>query len=441
MHIGYRPTKGAQVSRISCQSISPEEFFATYVAQRRPVVIEGLLNQPDVRFSAWSNEYLIKRAGAAIVQIEEKGASGSFGTGKQRLRMPFGDFVKKLDAGVDNLYLTTQYDEGEDETPRLSDLLPAPVSHLLGDFPLSPALLPTLVPQQINMWMGHSRSGTSSGLHCDYHDNLYHLVRGSKRFLLFAPSDAPNVYLHGELVRIHPNGLIAFEKGIRSDGAPIDQVVRWHSAEAERQLAERRKRGEASKRDEEDAEDAEADEALEAALGGAEDEWADDFAALAGEVQDTDEEQHPTKARKRKGNESKKRENKKKAAEKAASNNSTEPPSFSRVDPITLQSLLRSPVFPRLADACRMEVELREGDALYLPASWLHCVESCSANSGSHLAFNYWYEGGIHACMRCVSLKHLPFCRFHPPSTSSFASPYDDNFWASRFESLKSQIK
>lgn len=65
-----------------------------------------------------------------------------------------------------------------------------PVTQLMGDFPLRPALMGHLVPQNFNIWMGRSKEGTSSGLHHDYHDNLYILVRGKKRFRFYSPADA-----------------------------------------------------------------------------------------------------------------------------------------------------------------------------------------------------------------------------------------------------------
>lgn len=35
-----------------------------------------------------------------------------------------------------------------------------------------------------NVWIGSSADGSSSGLHHDFHDNLYSLLRGRKRFRL-----------------------------------------------------------------------------------------------------------------------------------------------------------------------------------------------------------------------------------------------------------------
>lgn len=66
-------------------------------------------------------------------------------------------------------------------------------------------------PLQINLWMGVSESGSSSGLHHDFHDNLYVLLRGRKRFRLFDPSMAAAMYLHGTLAHVHANGRIVYK--------------------------------------------------------------------------------------------------------------------------------------------------------------------------------------------------------------------------------------
>ena len=60
-------------------------------------------------------------------------------------------------------------------------------------------------------------AGASSGLHHDYHDNLYILLRGRKRFRLFPPDHAHRLYTHGAIACIHPNGRIVY-KGQVSEG-------------------------------------------------------------------------------------------------------------------------------------------------------------------------------------------------------------------------------
>jgi hypothetical protein len=64
-------------------------------------------------------------------------------------------------------------DEDDDEDlPPVMNPLPTPMHLLRRDVPMRLQLLPTLVPQQLNVWMGNSVSGSSSGLHHDFHDNL-----------------------------------------------------------------------------------------------------------------------------------------------------------------------------------------------------------------------------------------------------------------------------
>lgn len=53
-------------------------------------------------------------------------------------------------------------------------------------------------------------AGSSSGLHHDFHDNLYILLRGRKRFRLWSPDHAPQLYTHGHLECVHPNGRIIY---------------------------------------------------------------------------------------------------------------------------------------------------------------------------------------------------------------------------------------
>ena len=73
--------------------------------------------------------------------------------------------LRRLDSRSNDHYLTTQdVKEGH--------LIAPPLTALAEELPFRPALLGTLVPQSINMWVGHSREPSSSGLHHDFHDNL-----------------------------------------------------------------------------------------------------------------------------------------------------------------------------------------------------------------------------------------------------------------------------
>jgi hypothetical protein len=168
------------------------------------------------------------------------------------------------------------------------------VAQLAAPLPLRPALMGNLVPQSINIWMGAARegarprgglvpaclpaclfvcmpaflsaclsfpphqtphrwghacltgdppafppppppnAGSSSGLHHDFHDNLYVLLRGRKRFRLWAPQQARAMYTHGALRKVHANGRIVYQgQGqVLADGSEAADVAAWRKRSA-----------------------------------------------------------------------------------------------------------------------------------------------------------------------------------------------------------------
>jgi hypothetical protein len=79
-----------------------------------------------------------------------------------------------------------------------------------------------LIPQNINLWMGNSTIPSTSGLHHDYHDNLYILMRGNKSIDLYSFEDIASLYTVGDLERVHPNGRINYRgQPTRADGSHV----------------------------------------------------------------------------------------------------------------------------------------------------------------------------------------------------------------------------
>lgn len=125
--------------------------------------------------------------------------------------------------------------------PPLDPLLPSPTNALADEFPLQPELMGHLVLQQTNLWLGSCKEGKSSGLHHDFHDNLYALLAGRKRFLLFPPLAFEYLHPRGTVERVHANGLIEYTpRGalhvddplsprlpIRPDGLPPAEAACW----------------------------------------------------------------------------------------------------------------------------------------------------------------------------------------------------------------------
>lgn len=77
-----------------------------------------------------------------------------------------------------------------------------------------------------------------------------------------------------------------------------------------------------------------------------------------------------------------------------------------------------------LKDINYLVCELRAGEMLYLPASWLHEVTSYSdaddqSGQSGHLALNYWV---------------------YPPDNDVFEHPYRDDYWPNHWNSVKDSV-
>ncbi|TYZ63809.1 hypothetical protein PybrP1_007341 [[Pythium] brassicae (nom. inval.)] len=443
-YAGFRvPHDGFQLERVRVGDVTPESFFARFVATRTPVVLEGVI--PDAAFTApdkWSNAYLAETAGDARLAVERRaGTHEKFGRGIE-VPMRFRELLALIAGGDELHYLTTQDVEADEHDGR-PELMAPFVARLQHDFPLQPALLGHLVPQNINIWMGNNRDGSSSGLHHDYHDNLYILLRGKKRFRLYSPADAQCMYTRGTLLRVHANGRINYEgEETTADGAdPLAEAAALAAAEkddAERELAlaehalasaggddpaaQARLAAAESRLDramlallrverEDDANESEPEDGEFGAFHFDEDEDSDDSEREGEGEQDDESAGARSDADDADDAETPERSDGKRLVDKTVK----DPVNFSRIDTFMLrdaaskEALLRE--FPRFADATAAFCELGVGDMLYLPASWFHEVESFGggAANGGHLALNYWY---------------------HPPDAcESFETPYASPFW------------
>jgi hypothetical protein len=76
--------------------------------------------------------------------------------------------------------------------------------------------LGNLVPMTYNLWMG--TSSASSGLHHDYHDNLYCLLEGTKSFRIAPPRAVKKLKVKGTLHTLHSNGRIVYEEQVQESG-------------------------------------------------------------------------------------------------------------------------------------------------------------------------------------------------------------------------------
>lgn len=448
---------------ISSANFTPEMFFEKYVSTRKPVKFidnNGMIDMPSIG-NKWTNSYLRQCSGKELVKVEVRDScNGRFGLGNEII-IKFGEFLDSLENGDDLQYLTTQdldYDfEGK------PSLVSTPLSKLMHDLPWRPSLCGNLITQNINLWFGSSRQPSTSGLHHDFHDNLYIVLRGEKRITLFSPAEYRGMYTVGEIVKMHPNGRINYSGQLtEADGSDQSSMKAVKASSLLETAAEKLSKAEIAGENTDDIED-EIDEALEEALNaemedqcsGSEEENFDDADDDEGDEdfevedvidEDSDEEKEDMQDEacssslgKRKIQDEEEEESlprfirKLLKSESSSSSSSIKeigkkkqqgPPSnFSRVN--TENS--KDEEFPLFRDALtrKLEVTVKAGEMLYIPAGWFHEVRSISLScpdggpvpegavplpspGPGHMAVNYW---------------------FHPPDNHDFRKPYTSEFW------------
>ncbi|KAL4429824.1 hypothetical protein ABPG77_010941 [Micractinium sp. CCAP 211/92] len=371
--------------RLEAAELDQDRFWANHVVPRKPGLFAALSSDLAHLPALWTDEHLLAAAGDARVEVERRSSSADgFGKGADtRVHMTFGEALRRAAAGDASLYLTTQaVATAPDGHPALYS---SPIAELAGDIPLVPAVMGRLVPQSINLWMGAARDGSSTGLHTDYHDNLYVLLRGRKRFRLYPPQAAKQMYTVGKVAKTHPNGRIVFkgQGDVLPDGSEAGEASRFlmrRAAEAELEAAEAAAaRGDPGAAKRLRAAERRLDRALEAALGDGDWGGMDDFDALEAPEQPPPGEDGPAAG---------------------------DPESFSRVDLNLPEEELkrRFPLFPGKGAA--LECEVHAGQMLYLPAGFFHEVTSYSTgDSSTHMALNFWFhppdnlEQGVTAAM------------------------------------------
>ncbi|KAG8160283.1 hypothetical protein KVR01_009819 [Diaporthe batatas] len=178
--VDSQPTDIKPVPRVH---VSSKESFEAIVRQGLPVVIEDLDIGPCR--SKWTLDYLTRQVGDRKVVVHECGVRNMDFNAKnfRYTTMRFGDFAKEIQSGA-RLYLRAlSANAPADQPANLANDFP----ELTADFSLPEALdmcrenmhsSVLRVSGQVDMW-----------LHYDVQANIYCQVSGSKRMLLFPPSD------------------------------------------------------------------------------------------------------------------------------------------------------------------------------------------------------------------------------------------------------------
>ena len=447
------PSNTPKVDVVSTSDMSGPSFFDQYISQRKPCVLDALPRLEETSKQQQQQQQQRKNpktiqitkalleqvAGDQTIQVERRQhVDENFGQNRSASRqivLTISDFLRRMtgrptEKEASALQETNKDKDNDDEGALLywstqedtDDPFNVPCRQLV-DRQLIQAQVPlagNLILSSCNLWMGkttkttkstttNNPEGASSGLHHDYHDNFYLLLRGRKRFRLFSPDCAPQLATYGTIDRIHSNGRVSYVGNeTRADGVPLESLRESPSEEEDDEDEEEEElvlgKGFDYVSDDSDGDDFD------------EDNQKDDFDEIMG-LEDTNNESGKG------GGDDKKNDKTASSLTSTTKDDNDEqdehPDSFSRINPCRTDRDALTKEFPSLASCKEVTVEIQAGQMLYLPAGWFHEVTSYSNKNESaneedsladcHMALNYWY---------------------HPPDApNNYKNPYKDDFW------------
>eukprot|EP00301_Raphidiophrys_heterophryoidea_P013760 c2127_g1_i1.p1 GENE.c2127_g1_i1~~c2127_g1_i1.p1 ORF type:complete len:308 (+),score=57.92 c2127_g1_i1:42-926(+) len=184
------------IDRVYCLSVT--DFLRDYVAQNKPVVIEGGAESWPAIQSWKSREYLREKLGQDLVSVDMTPTGyadaivGDLFVTPATVKMPFSDFLDRIDPNHPSYvppsevvhYISHQNSSLNLEFQQLLDDVESSV-HLGHDaFGAE--------PDAVNIWMGQDEAVTS--LHKDHYENMYVMISGTKTFTLIPPVSYPFLY-------------------------------------------------------------------------------------------------------------------------------------------------------------------------------------------------------------------------------------------------------
>jgi hypothetical protein len=176
------------VPRVNIQSLTPEIFLEKYQKTGTPVIITGLLEKE----CDWNLEYLCEKLGTHEFLFRHYGRDRykqdkrqwkSIGSGVNMLRMPFTEYAQMLrnrKAHENDIYLG----KGSIKNTALAD------THSLKI--IGKQLGITQPASDFVLYMGPG--GHTASLHYDLMDGTLMQMHGSKKVVLFPPSQTCNLY-------------------------------------------------------------------------------------------------------------------------------------------------------------------------------------------------------------------------------------------------------
>jgi len=184
---------------------TPLEFHKKWVSKNIPCIFQNTISH-WAALKNWNLDYLTERLGnkAVSVAVTPNGLADAVTDGcfllPEERSMPFKEFANLMKSfqsdpeKEDSVYYIQK--QNSNLTTELSELLPDIDSELQW---AADAFSGNL--DAVNFWFGQARAVTS--LHKDPYENIYCVVKGSKTFTIYPPSDRPFIPYREYLIKKH----------------------------------------------------------------------------------------------------------------------------------------------------------------------------------------------------------------------------------------------
>ena len=167
-----------------------QEFIIKYLSKSRPVILQGAIN--NWKAKDWDFDYLKKTVGNKMIEIQDKRESNkNFEPEKGLHNAPikFSDFIDRITSvdSSNDAYLTAYNTKQFRESIKslfddLGNIGQNGDSYVAAD----------AIKDSCHLWIGPK--GTITPLHCDEMNIIFTQIKGSKRYMMYPPSQSAYVY-------------------------------------------------------------------------------------------------------------------------------------------------------------------------------------------------------------------------------------------------------
>ncbi|KAK1761293.1 LCM-domain-containing protein [Echria macrotheca] len=182
--IRKNPDARAEVKPIPRVRIEKGDEFTKVLGKRQPVVIEGM--DLGACLQSWTLDYLTEKIGSGRKVVIHDSATQAMNFATKNFRYvttTFGEFAERVKNG-DSIYLRALSEDKPSEKPAL---LAEDFPFLAADFVLPPQL--SQVTENLFSSVLRMSGPVNMWLHYDVMANIYCQIGGTKRMVLFPPSD------------------------------------------------------------------------------------------------------------------------------------------------------------------------------------------------------------------------------------------------------------